>query len=95
MKLPGVFLKVEVSAETLSAYTASERFPFIVCVHMEGQVVHLVECFVADRAFVRFLPTVGESVVFIVSFLVKTFSTKLTNEGLVTCVDPRVGIQGG
>lgn len=86
MKLPRMFLEIEVPTETFSAYAASERLPLIVCVHVERQVVYLVKRFVANIALVSFFSTVSESMVLVVTFLMEPFPTELANEGLVARV---------
>ncbi len=48
VQLPDVFLQVKVPAETLAAGGAGEGLLVVVRVHVEGEVVHLVERFAAD-----------------------------------------------
>lgn len=66
MQLPDVLLQVEVTAEAFPTRGASEGFLVIVRVHVERQVVDLMEGLVADGTLVLLLPTVGQLVVFIV-----------------------------
>ena len=67
MQLPDVFLQVKVPAEALSTGGAGEGLLVVVRVHVEGQVVHLVEGLVADGALVLLLPAVRQLVVLVVS----------------------------
>lgn len=87
-----VFFQVEISAESFSAHSARERFFVVVGVHVEGEVVDLVEGFRTDCAFVGFFSGVGEFVVFVVAFLVESFSAVFADEGFVTGVDSRVSV---
>ena len=67
MQLPDVFLQVEVAAEALAAGGAGEGLLVVVRVHVEGQVVDLMEGLVADGALVLLLPAVSQLVVLVVS----------------------------
>lgn len=64
-------------------------------VHVEGQVVDLVEGLVADGTFVLLLAAVGQLVVLVVPFLVKAFAAKFADEGLVARVDADVSVERG
>ena len=68
VQLPDVFLQVEVAAEALAAGGAGEGLLVVVSVHVEGQVVDLMEGLVADGAFVLLLPAVSQLVVLVVSW---------------------------
>lgn len=68
VQLPDVFLQVKVAAEALAAGVAGEGLLVIVRVHVECQVVDLVEGLVADGALVLLLPTVSQLVVLVVSW---------------------------
>lgn len=67
MQLPDVLLQVEVAAEAFATSGAGEGLLVVVCVHVEGQVVDLVEGLIADGALVLFLPAVRQLVVLVVS----------------------------
>lgn len=67
MQLPDVLLQVEVAAEAFTAGVAGEGLLVIVRVHVEGQVVDLMEGLVANGALVLLLPTVSKLVVLVVS----------------------------
>lgn len=66
MKFADVLLEVKVPAEALAARGASKGLLVVVCVHVEGEVVDLVESLVADIALELLLPAVGQLVVFVV-----------------------------
>lgn len=95
MQFPDVFLQVKVPAEALAAGGAGEGLLVVVRVHVEGQVVDLVERLAADGALELLLPAVRQLVVLVVPFLVKAFAAELTHEGLVSRVDPRVRVERG
>lgn len=61
-----VFLQVEVPAEALSAGGAGEGLLVVVGVHVEGQVVDLVERLVTNIALELFLPAVSELVILVI-----------------------------
>lgn len=67
VQLADVFLQVEVAAESLPAGGAGEGLFVVVCVHVEREVVDLMERLVADGAFVLLLAAVRQLVVLIVS----------------------------
>ena len=66
VQLANVLLEVKVPAEALATRGAGERLLVVVSVHMEGEVIHLVESLVADIALELLLPAVGQLVVFVV-----------------------------
>lgn len=66
MQLPDVLLQVKVAAEAFPTRGAGEGFLVIVRVHVECQVVDLMEGLVADGALVLLLPAVGQLVVLVV-----------------------------
>lgn len=63
-------------------------------VHVERQVIDLVEGLRAHRALVRLLSAVRKFVILVVALLMETFPAVLAHERLVPCVDPRVGVEG-
>lgn len=67
VQLPDVFLQVKVAAEALAAGGAGEGLLVVVRVHVEGEVVHLVEGLVADGALELLLTAVCQLVVLVVS----------------------------
>lgn len=93
MQFPCVLLQIEVPAEALSADAASERLPFVVCVHMKRQIVYLVESFVANTALVRLLAAVSQTVVLVVALLVEALAAEFADERFVSGVYSRVSIQ--
>ena len=64
-------------------------------VHMKREVINLVERFVTDVTLVLFLGTVGEFMVFVISLLMETFSTKFARERFVIEMYAHVRVQGG
>ena len=62
-----MFLQVKVATEALATGGAGEGLLIVVRVHVEGQVVDLVEGLVADGALVLLLPAVRQLVVLVVS----------------------------
>lgn len=93
MQFPDVLLQVEVAAKTLATSGAGEGLLVIVCVHVESQVVDLVEGLVADRALVLLFPAMCQLVVLVVSFLVEAFPAELADKRFVPCVDPHVSVE--
>lgn len=67
VQLPDVFLQVKVPAEALPAGGAGEGLLVVVRVHVEGEVVHLVERLAADGALELLLAAVRQLVVLVVS----------------------------
>ena len=53
-----------------------------------------MKSFVANAALECLLTRVGQSVVFVVAFLVESFAAELADERLVTHVDSHVGVEG-
>lgn len=92
MKFPHVLLEIEVSTKALSANLTGERFFIVVCVHVEGQIVDLVESFRTDGALVSLFAAVRQFVILVVALLVETLAAILADEGLVAGVDAGVCI---
>jgi hypothetical protein len=95
MELPLVLLQIKVPTESLPARLAGVRFPFCVGVHVEGQIVDLVEGLVADFAFEGLVPTVRQLVILVVALLVEAFPAVLADERFVAVVDTNVGVERG
>lgn len=68
VQLADVLLEIKVPAKALAARGAGERLLVVVGVHVEGQVVDLVEGLVADGAFVLLLAAVGQLMVLVVPY---------------------------
>lgn len=66
VQLADVLLEVKVPAEALATRGAGEGLLVVVSVHVEGEVVNLVESLVADIALELLLPAVGQLVVFVI-----------------------------
>ena len=64
-------------------------------VHVEGEVVDLMEGLVADDALVGLFDAVRQFVVLVVALLVEALAAKLTHIRTVAHVDPHVSVQGG
>lgn len=62
-----MFLQVKVPAEAFSTGGTGEGLLVVVRVHVEGEVVHLVERLAADRTLELLLAAVGQTVVLVVS----------------------------
>lgn len=92
MQLPRMLFEIKIPAEPFSTNIASKRLSFVVGVHMESQIVDLVKRFIADAAFVCLFTTMSQSMVLVISFLVKSFAAELANKWFVTSVDSGVSI---
>ena len=79
VQLPDVFLQVKVPAEALPTGGAGEGLLVVVRVHVEGEVVHLVERLAADGALELLLAAVRQLVVLVVS-CAKTKSEKTRSQ---------------
>lgn len=86
VQFPHVLLKIEVPAETFAAHAACERLLVVVRVHVEGQVVDLVEGLAAHRAFVGLFPAVRKLVVLVVALLMEPFAAVFAHERLVSVI---------
>lgn len=78
MQLPDVLLQVEVAAEAFATSGAGEGLLVVVRVHVEGQIVDLVEGLIADGALVLFLPAVRQLVVLVVSCEIRVYELQHT-----------------
>ena len=67
MQLTDMLLEVEVPTEPLSAGRARVGFAVCVRVHVERQIVKLVESFAAQATLVLLVDAVSQTVIFIVS----------------------------
>lgn len=94
MQLPHVLLQVEVPAEPFAAGLAGERFLVVVRVHVEGQIVDLMERLVADVALVGLFAAMRQFVILVVPLLVEAFAADVADERLVVVVYAPVGVQG-
>lgn len=63
-----MFFQVKVPTETFAAGRTGEGFLVVVSVHVEGQVIDLVESFVADATFELLFPAVSQLVVLVVTW---------------------------
>ena len=92
MQFPHVLLQIEIPAKSFGTYLACVRLLFVVRVHVKRQIVHLVECFVANVAFERFLAGMRQFVILVVALLVEALAAILADEWLVASVDASVRV---
>ena len=95
MEFSHVFLEVKVPAEALPTDVTGEGLLVVVGVHVEGQVVDLMEGLVTNVTFVLLLRRVCQFMVLVVALLVEALATELAHEGLVVGVNSHVGVEGG
>lgn len=95
VQLPHVLLQIEVPAEAFPADLAGERFLLVVRVHVEREVVDLVERLVAYVTLVRLFAAVRKLVILVVALLVEAFIAVLADERLEVRVYAPVRVQGG
>lgn len=88
-----MFLKIEVATESLSTARASEWLAFVVRMHVEGEVVDLVEGLVADGTPELLLLRVRQLMVLVVSLLVESLAALFAGEGFETVVDSQVSVE--
>lgn len=62
-----MFFQIKVPTKAFPASPARERLLVVVRVHVEGQVIDLVEGFAADRALELFLAAVRQFVIFVIA----------------------------
>lgn len=87
-----MFFKVKIPAESLAAFLACKWLLVIMRVHVESEIVHLMESLAADVALEGLLPSVSESVIFIIALLMKTLAANIAHKRLVTSVDADVSV---
>ena len=88
-----MFLEIKVPAEPLPAQMTREGFLIVVCVHVEGEVIDLMERFVTYRALKLFLAGVSEFMVLVVAFLMEALAAELTHIRFVAEVDAHVRVE--
>lgn len=94
VQLARVLLQIKVATEALGADVASEGLAIVVGVHVEGEIVHLVESLAAQGALVGLFAAVGQFVVLVVALLVEALSTGLAYEWFHPGVDASVSVEG-
>lgn len=87
-----MLLEVEVSAKALAADLAGEWLFIVVGVHVEGEVVDLVEGFRAHCTLISFFTAVRELVILVIALLMEALAAVFADEGLISGVDPGVCI---
>ena len=90
-----MFFQVKVTAKPLATNVTSERLLLVMRVHVERQIIDLVECFVTYITLVLLLGTMGQFVIFIITFLVKAFAAEFAHVRFVAGVDAHVSVQCG
>lgn len=88
-----MLLQIEVPAEALCADFALKRFLVVVRVHVECQIIDLMERLVTYLAFVRLLSAMRQLVILIIPFLMEALPAELANIGLITIVYSGVGVE--
>lgn len=73
-----MFLEIKVTAESSAALCTDKGFLSSMGVHVEGQIVGLVEALPTEGTFVFSLGAVCQFMVFVVALLVKTLAADLT-----------------
>ena len=89
-----MFLQVEIPTESLPTDFTGKRLLIIVGVHVESEIVDLMEGLITNVTFIGFIPTVCQLVILIVALLMESLAAVLTDEGFVAVVDPNVCIEG-
>lgn len=69
------------------------RFLVVVCVHVECEVVDLMECLVAYDAFVGLFDAVRQFVVLVVALLVESFAAMFADERLESGVNAHMSVE--
>lgn len=87
MYFPLVFLKIKVSAEAFGTNIANEGLLVVMRMHVEGQIVDLVESFVTHVTFVGLLSCMRQSVVLVIALLMEPFAAEFANEWLIACMN--------
>jgi len=93
VQFPGVLLQIKVTAESFTTDAAREWLLVVMCVHVKGQVVDLMEGFVAHYTLVGLLHAVCQFMVLVVAFLMETFSAELADERFETGMDADVRVE--
>lgn len=87
-----MLLEVKVSAKALAADLAGEWLFVVVGVHVEGEVVDLVESFRAHCTLISFFAAVRELVILVIALLMEALAAVFADEGLISGVDSGVCI---
>lgn len=90
-----VLLQIEVPAKALAAYLTGERLLVVVRVHVERQIVDLMEGLVAHGAFVFLHAAVRQRVILVISLLMKSLAAELAYVRLEVGVYARMSVQRG
>ena len=90
-----MLFEVEIPAEPFAAFLACKWLLIIMRVHVECQIIDLMEGFAADVALKWLFSSVCQSVIFIITLLVKTFAANIANKRFVSGVNADVSVQRG
>ena len=93
MKFSYMFLEIKVPTKSFLAYAARVWLLFIVCMHVEREIVHLVESLITYITLVLLLRAVREFMVLVIPFLVKAFTAEFAREWLVIQVNTHVCVK--
>lgn len=88
-----MLLEIKVPAESFATYFTGKWLLVVVRVHVESQVVDLVESFVTYVTLVCLFTAVRQLVVLIVALLVETFAAVLADKWLVVRMNARMSVQ--
>lgn len=90
-----MLFEIKIATESFGADLTGEWLLVVVGVHVEGEIIDLMEGFIADRALICFIAAVCQFVILIVALLMETLPTKFTHERLIPCMDSGMGVEGG
>ncbi|CAL4121134.1 unnamed protein product, partial [Meganyctiphanes norvegica] len=95
MQLTHMLLQVKIPAKAFATYCTLKWLLVIVCVHMECQIINLMEGLITDMTFVCLLARVCEFVVLVVTLLVEALAAEFTHIGFIAIMDPDMGVKSG
>lgn len=93
MQLSHVFLQIEIPTESFGAYFARVGFLVIVGMHVECEIVDLVEGFVANVTLVCFFSAVRQLMVLVIALLMEPFAAVFANKWLVSSMNSSVSVK--
>lgn len=90
-----MFLQVEISAESLVAGRTSERLLVCVRMHMESQIIRLIEALLTYGTLKSLLIVMSQPMISVVSILMERLSTDVTDVRFSSQVNSNVCVQSG